>query len=614
MTISTMLRFAALTCCTVAASAFGGEPELGIPYSRPFTINHLDVYSRSFTVNHRTVVVSHPITISRYSAHSRPFTVFTCEEGACCLPQFQCSMTTPAECATLGGSFQGLCTECPPQFAFRVREFGGVFIHVIGPIIPCESVGAAPQPESGAPFIDPWESPADAEMCQNFGVPGSPAIPANFFDPDSNPFTDSICLEGTPLGLTPFGEFGIADTLARRTKDPFGLCDLPSATEHTVAAEVVALSLVGTAPITVTFNGGQNPQQWNVFVDLSPITAPPGSVTATKSHCNGGTYTSVLNVQVRFTFTKVGDPSQIRVLDTGLAGIPPVNLIQVLPMPWVSRLHPALNLIGDPNSAFHPAIQEMFPTTDCDCNGMLIHDLCDIEAKTSEDCNANDVPDECEIAGGVINDCNANGEPDTCEIANCTSDPACFDCNFNGIPDGCDIALGTSPDNNANGLPDQCEGACCLPDGTCSDTETSASCTSQNGVFRGTFCGCEVTSCPVMTTGACCLPDLPCAENLPFAECASQGGVYQGNGSLCVNVSACEGQDADADGVLDANDVCNNTPAGIAVDMQGRPLADADLDCDVDLLDFALFIDAGNFSVLSYAVFQDNFTGPLTAP
>ncbi|UCG16459.1 MAG: SUMF1/EgtB/PvdO family nonheme iron enzyme [Phycisphaerales bacterium] len=55
--------------------------------------------------------------------------------------------------------------------------------------------------------------------------------------------------------------------------------------------------------------------------------------------------------------------------------------------------------------------------------------------------------------------------------------------------------------------------------------------------------------------------------------------------------------DVDGDGVDDAMDVCNNTPAGTAVDAEGRPLGDIDRDCATDLEDYALF--------------QQGFTGPL---
>jgi formylglycine-generating enzyme required for sulfatase activity len=55
--------------------------------------------------------------------------------------------------------------------------------------------------------------------------------------------------------------------------------------------------------------------------------------------------------------------------------------------------------------------------------------------------------------------------------------------------------------------------------------------------------------------------------------------------------------DVDGDGVDDAYDLCNNTPPGVAVDAQGRPLGDLDGDCDTDLSDYALV--------------QQGFTGPL---
>ncbi len=55
--------------------------------------------------------------------------------------------------------------------------------------------------------------------------------------------------------------------------------------------------------------------------------------------------------------------------------------------------------------------------------------------------------------------------------------------------------------------------------------------------------------------------------------------------------------DIDGDSVPDELDVCNNTPAGTAVDAEGRPLGDLDQDCDTDLDDFSLF--------------QQGMTGPL---
>lgn len=73
--------------------------------------------------------------------------------------------------------------------------------------------------------------------------------------------------------------------------------------------------------------------------------------------------------------------------------------------------------------------------------------------------------------------------------------------------------------------------------------------------------------------------------------------------------------DTDGDGVDDAFDVCCDTPTDVAVDGEGRPLGDLDTDCDVDLVDFAIFenlLTEGNEVVLSFlAMFQNNFTGEL---
>ncbi len=73
--------------------------------------------------------------------------------------------------------------------------------------------------------------------------------------------------------------------------------------------------------------------------------------------------------------------------------------------------------------------------------------------------------------------------------------------------------------------------------------------------------------------------------------------------------------DTDGDGVDDVFDVCCNTPPGIVVDVEGRPLGDLDADCDVDLEDYVIFESelAGGVDVdlSEFAPFQNNFTGEL---
>lgn len=370
-----------------------------------------------------------------------------CELFACCGPeQGTCFDATRAVCDAQFGFWQGgTCLKCPEQNAAVVEEPGGPITHVIGPPVDCPlspgSSAKAEGPCTPGQFIDAWVSPANGMMCHQFGVAGSPAIMADFFAPGSAPFTGSVCLQGVPLGVTPFGVFGDADTLVRRTSDPFDRCQLSPVTADPIPLELVALSLESVSPIMVIVNG--QPEAWDVFVDLSDTPAPLGSLTATKTHCNGGTYTSLLNVLPRFTFTKVADPTQVRVLDTGLEGLPPIILDQNTPAPWVHDVDPPFDMHLDPCSHFHTGFEQcgLAPLPpcdfDCDCDGNTRWDRCDLEECAGNpsclDCNGNGVQDGCNIASGSSRDCNSNALPDDCEIA---SDPS-LDADGDGILDGC---------------------------------------------------------------------------------------------------------------------------------------------------------------------------------
>jgi hypothetical protein len=67
-------------------------------------------------------------------------------------------------------------------------------------------------------------------------------------------------------------------------------------------------------------------------------------------------------------------------------------------------------------------------------------------------------------------------------------------------------------------------------------------------------------------------------------QAACDGPDFDGDGTpdLC-------DRDIDGDGVPNVPDVCDFTPPGVPVDDQGRPRADLNLDCEVDLRDFAIF-------------------------
>ncbi len=160
----------------------------------------------------------------------------------------------------------------------------------------------------------------------------SPPIPADFFGPGSDPFGSEIPFVGVPtgaaaggngtcinpagLGAGPNGQhqgqttdpacggsgFGPTDTIVRRT----GEAHLPDVGDmDMVPIEMVELSLQSAMPITVTYNGGMNPEQWDVHVQLTPGPQPMGSMSVTRGSVNGGAFSSNVLVQPRFIFTKV---------------------------------------------------------------------------------------------------------------------------------------------------------------------------------------------------------------------------------------------------------------------------------------------------------------------
>lgn len=136
-------------------------------------------------------------------------------------------------------------------------------------------------------------------------------IPADFFDPGSDPFTGVIDFLGLPIDPA---TLGTTDTIVERKERAHLPGKLPST--DTIPIEIVALSLVSVNPITVTYNGGQNPEFWDVNVGLSTVPQLPGSMTLEHTTRGGGTFDSVLPVTPRFTFTRVNDGA-VRVLDLG---------------------------------------------------------------------------------------------------------------------------------------------------------------------------------------------------------------------------------------------------------------------------------------------------------
>ena len=201
--------------------------------------------------------------------------------------------------------------------------------------------------------IDVWRTPP--------GSTASVTIPADFFGPGSDPFDGPIAVQGEPF---PGQDF---DTVIARL-EPAVLVGCPA--QATIDVEIVALSLVSSAPFTATRNGGQDPEDYVVHVCLSdchslalPDALCPGltagdllgGMTIHHDCPAGGTFDSSFPVYAKFTFTPVGGGPDL-VLDVGREGLPPETIETGTPLGrWshdaggfsVVVLAPGLQVDGD---------------------------------------------------------------------------------------------------------------------------------------------------------------------------------------------------------------------------------------------------------------------------
>lgn len=184
---------------------------------------------------------------------------------------------------------------------------------------------------------DLWTTDTASSSVQDFSF--SP-LPAGFFDFNGrscDAFAGAASFVGTALSQN---STGVADTVVTRGGDPVSPSDSIGAT-GTVAVQITGLNLHATEPIQVTCDGQAT--DWYVQAALSDTASPAGSLTALKTHDNGGTAETSLPVLLKLTFTNVEDASVQRVLDFAENGLDPIVFLSQ--MTWVHRIDP-----NDPNS------------------------------------------------------------------------------------------------------------------------------------------------------------------------------------------------------------------------------------------------------------------------
>src|SRR5262245_3301454 len=170
----------------------------------------------------------------------------------------------------------------------RVQRLAGVAVAVVS--VTLLSTAQAVRIPAGLDYLE--TVPAGT----SFNFLDSP-IPPGFFGPGSDGFAGSFRPRGIPIHET------TADTVVHRLSD-FNITENGrNQTPVTISIQIERLVLFAVAPITVTYNQGQNPELWNVDVSLSPNEQQLlGSMTISETNPQGGTYDIRLPVKMDMSF------------------------------------------------------------------------------------------------------------------------------------------------------------------------------------------------------------------------------------------------------------------------------------------------------------------------
>ena len=125
-------------------------------------------------------------------------------------------------------------------------------------------------------------------------------ISRGFFDPGSDNFIGFIRLEGAPVDPT---ALGTTDTIMQRLED----INISQNERQVTPLALVLVSLVSVNTITVTYNGGHNPELWDVRVSLQPNQDQQGWMTIMQTSADGGRYDTLQPARLLITFIRRSD-------------------------------------------------------------------------------------------------------------------------------------------------------------------------------------------------------------------------------------------------------------------------------------------------------------------
>ncbi len=426
-----------------------------------------------------------------------------------------------------------------------------------GPGDPCGGV-VEPPSDCVPAGSDTWTTPVGESHVTFCDDP----IPADFFGPGSDPFDGTICLHGS--GGRDF------DTLIARLDEMCFGGELPS--EAQVEIQIQELALVSCEPIVVTVQDVET--LWDVEVGLSDIADPPtGTLTAVKTHENGGTFHAEFGVPAKFTFTVVDDPTRLLtgpvVLDTGDQALSrqPDMLATAGNAPWVHRLASGDRLgffPGADGSEDDPDTPE--PEICCRkvCHPGATATHCNVVGFDCEHCfpGACCTPNEPDPDKDGLQDYCVVVKPETEGDSPRLAEQICLE-DFNGEYKG---DTTDCVDSDGDGIPDVREiNNCCLPlpDDMCNiRTDPMRDDTDGDGCLDGDEFDSGTDPCDRCDPTRPCTPpptDSDCNNNGIFDECETDGDA-DGITDDCDNCAAVENSDqTDADGD-EIGDACDNCP------------------------------------------------------